>query len=330
MLANLERCRFDGDIHLVSRSRAGDQRAACVASDRRPAAGVDAAVLVVPQRRVLDAIAACGRRGVGAAIVFASGYAEVGEAGRAEQEKLAAPRAPPVWRCSARTASACRNFGDRRGAHLRVQRRAPDRRARADDRHGGAERRDRRRIMRMAFLAKGLGVSIAVSTGNEADLTARISSASLIDDDDTQRVALFVEQIRQPQKFLALARRAREIGKPIVLLHPGRSQRARDSASSHTGALAGDYALMTALLRHAAVIVVDTLEELVDTAELLARSRRRSNGAGILTNSGAIKGFALDFADRLGLDIPRLGARHAAALQAPRCRPSRRSTIRWT
>ena len=64
---------------------------------------------------------------------------------------------------------------------------------------------------------------------------------------------------------------------------------------------------MTALLRHAAVIVVDTLEELVDTAELVARCRPPVKGPGIITNSGAIKGFSLDFCDGLGLDIPRLG-----------------------
>ena len=99
-------------------------------------------------------------------------------------------------------------------------------------------------------------------------------------------------------------------------MHPGRSQRARISASSHTGALAGDHAVMTALLRHAAVIVVETLEELIDTAELLARFKPPVNGPGIITNSGAIKGFALDFCDRLGLDIPRLGDATLAALKA--------------
>ena len=168
-------------------------------------------------------------------------------------------------------------------------------------------------IMRMAFLAKGLGVSFYISTGNEADLTAEDFLGALIDDDDTQVAALFVEQIRHPQRFLALAKRARKIGKPIVVMHPGRSQRARVSASSHTGALAGDHAVMTALLRHAAVIVVETLEELVDTAELLARFKPPVKGPGIITNSGAIKGFSLDFCDGLGLDIPRLGDDDARA-----------------
>jgi acyl-CoA synthetase (NDP forming) len=161
-------------------------------------------------------------------------------------------------------------------------------------------------IMRMAFLAKGLGISFYISTGNEADLTVEDFLAGLIDDANTQVAALFVEQIRKPQKFLELAKRARTIGKPIVLMHAGRSQRARTSATSHTGALTGDHAVATALLRHAGVVVVDTLEELVDCVDVLARCKPPLAGPGIITNSGAVKGFALDFCDQIGFDVPRL------------------------
>src|SRR3954452_5103811 len=90
VLANLERCRYAGAIHLVSRSRTAFNGRPCVPSIEDLPHGLDVAVLVVPQPAVIDAIAALGRRGVAAAIVFASGYAEVGAAGRAEQEKLAA------------------------------------------------------------------------------------------------------------------------------------------------------------------------------------------------------------------------------------------------
>ena len=90
VLANLERCGFAGPIHLVSRSRPEIDGRPCVPSIDDLPMGVDAAVLVVPQTAAIDAITACGRRGVGGAIVFASGFAEVGDAGRAEQDKLAA------------------------------------------------------------------------------------------------------------------------------------------------------------------------------------------------------------------------------------------------
>jgi acyl-CoA synthetase (NDP forming) len=314
VLANLERCRFEGDIHLVSRSRAEINGRPCVGAIDDLPQGVDVAVLVIPQSAVLDAIAALGRRGVGGAIVFASGYAEVGEAGRAEQAKLAAAaRAANVAIVGPNCIGMC-SFG--LGAALTFEFNVERPPADAKPKIGiVAQSGAVAAIMRMAFLAKGLGVTFYVSTGNEAVLTAEDFLGALIDDPDTNVATLFLEQIRQPQQFLALAQRARARGKPIVIMHPGRSQRARTSASSHTGALAGDHAVMRALLGHAGVTVVDTLEELLDTAELLARFKPPVNGPGIITNSGAIKGFALDFCDGIGLDIPRLSDTALAALK---------------
>ena len=315
VLANLERCRFGGDIHLVSRSRAEINGRACVGAIDDLPEDVDVAVLVVPQSAVIDAIAACGRRRVGAAIVFASGYAEVGDAGRAEQEALAAAaRTARVAILGPNCIGMCSYAV---GAALTFEfnvERAPEG---AAPRIGIVTQSGAvAAIMRMAFLGKGLGVSCYISTGNEADLTAEDFLGALIDDADTRVAALFIEQVRHPRKFLELARRARACAKPIVVMHPGRSQRARASARTHTGALAGDHAVMTALLRHAAVVVVDTLEELIDTAEVLARFPAPVNGPGIITNSGAVKGFALDFCEALALDVPRLGAMTLQALRA--------------
>jgi acyl-CoA synthetase (NDP forming) len=315
VLANLERCGFAGDIHLVSRSRVEINGRPCIGSIDDLPEGVDIAVLVIPQSAVIDAIAACGRRGVGAAIVFASGYGETGEAGRAEQDRLtAAARAANVMVLGPNCIGMCSyTVGAALTFEFNVQR-PPE--TTAPKIGIVAQSGAVAAIMRMAFLAKDLGVTYYISTGNEADLTAEDFLGALIDDEATNVAALFVEQIRHPQKFLALAKRARAKRKPIVVMHPGRSQRARTSASSHTGALAGDHAVMTALLRHAAVTVVETLDELLDTTELLARFAPPTKGPGIITNSGAIKGFALDFCDQLGLDIPRLGETALDALKA--------------
>lgn len=306
VLANLERCRFEGDIHLVSRSRPEIAGRKCIPSIDDLPLGVDVAVLVIPQGAVLDAIAACGRRGVGGAIVFASGYAETGEAGRVEQEKLAdAAHAANVAVVGPNCIGLC-SFGV--GAALTFEfnvERPPE--STGPKIGVVAQSGAVAAIMRMALLAKGLGVSYYISSGNEADLTAEDFLGALIEDHEIKVAALFAEQIRQPQKFLALAKRARQLGKPIVVMHPGRSQRARTSAASHTGALSGDHAVTTALLHHAAIAVVDTLEELIDTVDLLARFAPPVKGPGIITNSGAIKGLSLDFCDAVGLDVPRLG-----------------------
>ena len=315
VLANLERCGFAGPIHLVSRSRGEFNGRPCVPSIDDLPQGVDIAVLVVPQSVVIDAIGALGRCGVGTAIVFASGYAEVGEAGRAEQEKLtAAAHAANVAVLGPNCIGMCSYTV---GAALTFEFNVEPPPASAKPNIGMvAQSGAMAAIMRMAFLAKGLGVSFYISTGNEADLTAEDFLAGLIDDADTQVAALFVEQIRKPKKFLALAAGARAIGKPIVLMHAGRSQRARTSANSHTGALTGDHAVATALLRHAGVVVVDTLEELVDCADVLARCKPPIKGPGIITNSGAVKGFALDFCDQIGFDVPRLAPATIERLKA--------------
>jgi acetate---CoA ligase (ADP-forming) len=139
----------------------------------------------------------------------------------------------------------------------------------------------------------------------------------LIDDDATRVVALFMEQVRDPKRFLALAARARACHKPIVLMHPGRSARAQSSARSHTGAMAGDHAVMATLVAREAVILVETLEELLDTTEILARfPNPPEKGAAIMTNSGAFKGYALDFAETIGLELPALSQASADGIKA--------------
>ena len=116
---------------------------------------------------------------------------------------------------------------------------------------------------------------------------------------------MMVEQFRHPRRFLALARRAHAAGKPIVLLHPGRSAAARMSAKTHTGAMSGDYDVMRALVSHAGVALVDTLEELLDLGELMVRwPSLPRGGAAVISDSGAFKAMVLDFCETSDLDLP--------------------------
>ncbi len=129
--------------------------------------------------------------------------------------------------------------------------------------------------------------------------------------------SVFVEQIRQPKRFLALAAEARRRGKPIVLMHPGRSARSREAAKSHTGALAGDHAVMRAFVAAEGVVLVESLDELFDVSRLLTRypQAERGGGIGIMSNSGAIRGFALDFCEPIDLAVPELAAQTCAELK---------------
>ena len=120
---------------------------------------------------------------------------------------------------------------------------------------------------------------------------------------------------RDPQRFLTLARRAQAAAKLIVLLHPGQSHRAREAAKSHTGALAGDHAIMRACVEREGVIVVGGLDELFDVTTLVTRYPRPvTGGVGVLSNSGALRGFSLDFCEEIGLDLPELASVNPWAL----------------
>ena len=312
-LANLEIFKFAGDIHLVSRTNAEVKGRACVPTIDDLPDGVDAAILAVPQKGVVDAVAACGRRGIKGAVVYAAGFAEAGEEGRAEQDRLTAvARAADIAVLGPNTLGLT-NYGS--GVALAFGPNGPNaiagRPAVAVIAQSGAMMGS----MRLSAKARGLAISYAIATGNEAVTGVEDYLSVLVEDPNTRAIAIFAEQLRRPQRFLELAGTARANGKPIVLLHPGASQKARDSAASHTGALSSDYATMRALVASEAVVAVETLEEFLDAAELLTRFPAPiSAGPGVMTDSGAFRGLSLDLADVLDLPLPDLSDPTRAAL----------------
>jgi acyl-CoA synthetase (NDP forming) len=314
VLTNLTRIGFEGDIHLVSRNNREIGGRACVGSIDELPEGVDVAVLAVPRQASIDAVKACVRRKIGAALVFASGFAEMDEAGRADQDEMARIANEAKLALCGPNCIGLVNLTDRVALTFEPLS-LP---AQVHGRGIGVVTQSGAMCstLRLALLAKGLKLSIVVSTGNEAQLTTEHFLEFLIDDDATEVIVLFMEQVRDPALFLALAARARERKKPIVLMHPGRSARAQESARTHTGAMVGNHAVMTALVAHEAVVLVETLEELLDTAEILARfAKPPVKGAAVMTNSGAFKGYALDFAETLALDLPALSAANAEAIK---------------
>jgi acyl-CoA synthetase (NDP forming) len=166
-------------------------------------------------------------------------------------------------------------------------------------------------VIRVALQARDIGLSYCVSTGNEAALAAEDFLEEFIADPHTRVIAMLMEQVRQPQRFLDLAARAREVGKSIVLHHLGKSAAGKTAAQTHTGALSGDYAVMAAQVRSRGVYLVDSLELLIDVPELLIRFNnvRPLPGTVVVTESGAFKGMALDFCEAAGLWLPPLCSR---------------------
>ena len=314
-LRNLEDFGYRGAIHLVSRNHTEIGGRSCLRAIDDLPEGVDAVMLFVPRVAIEAAVAACARRRVGGIVIFAAGFAEAGGEWLAAQERIAdTARAAGMALCGPNCLglvdfahSVPLTFARQIGGTDKVSAGAV-----VIAQSGGLAS-----VVRAALAAKGIAVSCTVSTGNEAVLGLEDYAAYLLEDPATRAVVAFAEQIRKPRDFLAAAARARDLGKPLVLLLSGHGAAARESAKSHTGALAGDYAVIEALLRHHAVILVDTLEELIDLAELTLRfPKPPTAGLAMVTDSGAVKGLALDYCAALALDLPPLPPALAATIQA--------------
>ncbi|MFP5311655.1 MAG: CoA-binding protein, partial [Actinomycetes bacterium] len=125
-------------------------------------------------------------------------------------------------------------------------------------------------IYLLPFMAsRGVGCSLAVTVGNEAMVSAIDVMDLLVEDENTTVIAAYLEQISDPAKFLAVAARARQAGKPIVVFKAGRSEASARVAAAHTGSLVGDDKVIDAACRQFGVIRVESIEDLVATAGII-------------------------------------------------------------
>jgi acyl-CoA synthetase (NDP forming) len=315
MLKTLEEYAYSGQIHLVSRNRSDVAGRPCVKTIEDLPDGVDAAMLLIPRVAIEDAVRSCAQKKIGAIVIFAAGFGEAGGEWKAAQDRIAAIAEENGIALCGPNCLGLVDFINRIPLTFSQQLGPP-----LDVKSGVvvvAQSGGLAGVVRVALRAKGIPVTCWVSTGNEAVLGLEDYAGYLLEEQTTQVVACFAEQIRKPQRFLEVAARARELGKPIVLLHAGKSAAAQESAKSHTGAMVGDYAVMETVLAHSAVLKVDTLEELIDVSELMMRFPvPPTKGCAMVTDSGAVKGMTLDLCDALGLDLPPLTPALEKQLQA--------------
>lgn len=315
VLSNLDRMGYRGEVYLVNPNRASIGNRPCLANAEELPEGVDAAVLAIPKSAVLDNLEALVRRRAGSAVIFSAGFAEDGESGAREQSELARLSVSHDLLIEGPNCLGFVNQVDGVALTFVETRLDPPR-----DREGigiVSQSGALAAVLGVMLTSRDLAVSYSISTGNEAATGVEDYLEYLLEEAHTHVLGLIVEQFRQPQRLLRIARRARALGKSIVLLHPGRSQAARDSATTHTGAIVGDYEVMSALVRRAGILLVESLEELGDVLEILARSPyppRR--GMALLTESGAFKALALDLAEQIDLQLPTITDADSPALRS--------------
>ena len=151
------------------------------------------------------------------------------------------------------------------------------------------------------------GISLSVSAGNEAVTRTVDYIEYLIDDPATAVIATFTETVREPERYVAALDRAVAVGKAVVVLKVGRSERTQRAIISHTGGLAGSSRVFSEVLRAHRAIEVSDLDELTEVlAVCQGRRWPRNPGISVISGSGGLAELILDNATAAGLELPPL------------------------
>jgi acyl-CoA synthetase (NDP forming) len=267
---------------------------------------VDLALVAVPTDAVLHAIEECAQAHAKAAVILTGGFAEVGDEGRALQNRVSAAARAGGVRLIGPNCFGVINAHAGLNASIGIG--LPTVGAVSLFTQSGA--------YGMAAFSRskeeGIGFAKVIAPGNKADLNEAEIVTYFGNDPDTRVIAMLLESISDGAAFLKAVRAVTPV-KPVIVLKTGRNKTAQRAAASHTAALAGDYRITAAALRQAGVRLVEDGLTLLDVAAaLVSQPPLRGNRIAIITNSGGTGVELTDLLEDEGLAVPQL----SPALQA--------------
>ncbi len=295
---------FHGAVHAVGTGRATVAGVDVVPSVEDVPGPVDLAVVASPAHHVHAQVEACGRRGAGAVVVMAGGFAETGGPGAARQDEMVRAAHGAGMRVVGPNCTGILNTDAAVSMNASTTATLP--------RGGPVGFASQSGGVGSALLAeaarRGLGLSSFVSLGNKADVSGNDALLWWEQDPATEVVLLHLESFGNPRRFARIARRLSR-AKPVVTVKSGRSAAGARGAARHSAALPRPEQAVEALFHHTGVIRVETLEELFDTAAVLARQPLpRGRRVGIVADAGGAGVVAADACVGHGLVVPELRA----------------------
>lgn len=285
-LAALTRAGYAGHIYPVNPKHSVILNLPCHPSIKDVPGRVDLAIIAVPAGLTMEALRQCAEKGVKGAIVFTSGFAEIGPEGAARQQQMTALAGETGMRICGPNCMGIFSSRNRLMANFGVSE-IPDWVLVPDllgfiSQSGGFGA-----AIYETITEKGYGFSHFVSTGNEADLEFSHYLGFMAVDRHTKVIGGYLEGVKDGAKFLQAADLALDNGKPVMILKAGRSEVAARAAASHTGALVGSEQVYSAVFRQKGIIRVENLEEFNLMLPMIARQKLpRGRRVAILSSSG--------------------------------------------
>lgn len=294
-VAYLKKHGYEGKIFPINPKAEEIQGLKCYARVEDLPEAPEVGLVLLSAQRSIEAVRSLASKGCKAAVVLASGFAEAGAEGLELQQQLKD------------AAGDMRILGPNTIGLINLSRGIPLSASGAlevDDIPVGeisvvSQSGGILGALLSRAAGRGIGLSSLVSTSNEVDLDVSDLMEYFVEDENTRVIALYLESIRNPERFRKVAKRAKLAGKPIVAFKIGRSEAGARSASSHTGALAGEDRVYDALFKELGVIRAETFDELLDIpAALVAGRKMFGRRVAILTSTG---GAGTLIADSLGM-----------------------------
>jgi len=294
LVKNLINSEFAGTVLPVNPNYQSIHGHACYRSVSALETGVDLAIIATPIHSVVDIVSECVEQRIGAAVIISAGGKEVGEQGREIEEKIQRIAYSGGLRIVGPNCMGVIHPGANLNASFASE--MPLTGNLAFVSQSGAICSA---ILDLAFKER-IGFSHFVSIGSMLDLDFGDMIDYLGNDSSAKSILLYIESLTNFRKFMSAARSVSRI-KPIVVLKSGRSPAGAKAAASHTGAMAGEDAVYDAAFKRAGIVRVDTIEELFDCAELMAKQPRPGGPRlAILTNGGGPGVMATDTLARYG------------------------------
>src|ERR1700716_2506843 len=311
LLSLLRKNEFPGKIYPVNPNYGDIDGLKCYPSIADVGQPIDVAIVSIPARAVLGALEQCAAVGVKNAVIISSGFAEEGgdsavlqnaiaELARNTGMRISGPNAEGFYSEVQRVAATFSPTVDLKPGEPRLI--ATKRRIGIVAQSGGIG-------FAIYNRAKALGIALSyvVSAGNECDLGAGEFLEYMVQDASTDVILLFIEGIRDVDKFLAAARRAAEAGKPAIGTKVGRSGAGEAAAASHTASMAGWSAAYDAVFAKYGFIVSNDLDEAVTIAAVLTTNPLpKGDRVAVLTVSGGAGIWGADTVSMQGLKVPEL------------------------
>jgi acyl-CoA synthetase (NDP forming) len=262
----------------------------------------DVVALCVSYTRIVESFRTIADRGARAAVIYDGGFAEHGDEGRRRQAELVGMCREAGIALAGPNCMGVLNPHHRSSVYMQEVR-DPTGLA------GNVALVSQSGSICIGMLAdiRRFGYSHVISSGNEAVVSTAQYLEALIDDPDTKVIATFTEWIADPERYVAALDRAADTGKPVVVLKVGRQERTRRAIGTHTGGLAGESTVFSAMLRAHRAIEVSDMDELTEVLAV-CQGQRWPTGRrlAVVTASGGQAELILDVATAAGLELPPL------------------------